>query len=859
MVQITFIPLDRVASGDVRLHTPGLRVSGDTLSLAIPKRGAVQARQVEKPVPFGKYLLLERINVGGMAEVFKAKAFGVEGFERIVAVKRILPSISEDEDFTTMFIDEAKIAVQLTHTNIVQVFDLGKVDNAYFIAMEYVFGKDLRAIFDYARRTDQSIALPMACFITMKVCEALDYAHKKKDSSGSDLHVVHRDVSPQNVLISFEGDVKVADFGIAKATGRAGVTKTGILKGKFGYMSPEQVRGLPVDARSDVFAVGICLYELVTGQRLFSGDSDFSTLEKVRNVEVEAPTLHNPSIPKSLERIIMKALGADPSDRHQTSMDLHDELQAFLYTTGNLFGRRDLSRYMHERFEREYQESKQRDQLWDQYGSSGDTEPELELVDDLAPTEPEKAESALARTSSLKPNKPLAKTAPALRGVPKGASFADADDWPTIPEQRRPKVTKGKRPSPFDPEVTAESPRGRRRTKSEARKRPRARQGPLRGLSPWWLLAPLAVVAVAGVWLSLLLFRPDPGTIQFSTTPPDTTVFFDEEQVPVLSSPFVIPDVSPGTVHLIEVRRVGYVPWSMQVKVRPNQVLRLPRVVLERSGGGVPGDSGTVILDTDPAGAVVWIDGVIQPQRTPVNIPGLQPGEHAIRVERGWFYSPWQTRVKVEAGEVLRLPKAVLSPRQVTLSVTSRPSGAVVHLIQGQTRRRIGVTPVSVPMRSEGWTLELRKGGFQTWSGVVPAPAHDGTIQVGVELRPSGLAVGEDQDSKPPDAQPTGVAVQGPQADPVAQGQPPQQDDDADRKKTSPPPTSGKGTLRINTTPWTQVYVDGQLVGNTPQMGIQLKAGTHRVTLVNNDFEIRKTMNIRITAGKTVTRILDLQ
>jgi serine/threonine protein kinase len=241
---------------------------------------------VKQPIPFGNYLLLERVNIGGMAEVFKAKAFGVEGFERLVAVKRILPSIAEDQEFITMFIDEAKIAVQLSHANICQIFDLGKVGDSFFIAMEFCAGKDVRAIFDRGRKLKETVPIPMACYTIMKVCEGLDYAHNKKDAASRDLHLVHRDVSPQNLLVTWDGEIKIVDFGIAKAANKAGKTQAGILKGKFGYMSPEQVRGLPIDRRSDVFAVGICLYELLTGERLFYGDSDFNTLEMVRNVEI---------------------------------------------------------------------------------------------------------------------------------------------------------------------------------------------------------------------------------------------------------------------------------------------------------------------------------------------------------------------------------------------------------------------------------------------------------------------------------------------------------------------------------------------------------------------------------------------
>src|SRR4051812_21617332 len=281
-----------------------------------------------------------------MAEVFKAKATGVEGFERLVAVKRILPSIAEDQEFITMFIDEAKISVQLTHANIAQIFDLGKVGDSFFIAMEYVHGKDLRAIFDRARKRGETVPVPMACYLAMKVNEGLDYAHNKKDPSGRELNLVHRDVSPQNLLMSYDGEVKLIDFGIAKAAGKAGKTQAGILKGKFGYMSPEQVRGLPLDRRSDIFAIGIVLYELLTGERLFVGESDFSTLEKVRNVEIMPPSTYNRRISEELEQIVLKALAKDVDDRYQNAIDLHDDLQAFMYTAGEFYSRKDLAAWM---------------------------------------------------------------------------------------------------------------------------------------------------------------------------------------------------------------------------------------------------------------------------------------------------------------------------------------------------------------------------------------------------------------------------------------------------------------------------------------------------------------------------------
>ena len=293
------------------------------------------------PIPFGKYLLLDRINIGGMAEVWRGKAFGAGGFERLVAIKRILPNIAEDEEFTAMFIDEAKISVQLAHANIAQTYDLGQISGTYYIAMEYVAGKDLRAVFDRARKRKETLPLPLVCHVMSKVCEGLDHAHRKKDGSGRDLNIVHRDVSPQNLLLSYDGEVKVIDFGIAKAAGRANKTQAGILKGKFGYMSPEQILGRPLDCRTDVFALGVCLHELLCGQRLFTGESDYSVLEKVRNVDIRRPSELNREIPPELEAIVLRGARARarrslrPCERHGGgSAALPDHLGALLRAQG---------------------------------------------------------------------------------------------------------------------------------------------------------------------------------------------------------------------------------------------------------------------------------------------------------------------------------------------------------------------------------------------------------------------------------------------------------------------------------------------------------------------------------------------
>jgi serine/threonine protein kinase len=282
-------------------------------------------------VTYGPYRLLEKVAVGGMAEVFRAKRSGVEGFEKVVAVKRILSHLSDNKEFVDMFIDEAKMVAGLAHPNIVQIFDLGKIERSYYIAMEYVRGRDLRTILRRSREKSLRIPLDLTTFVVSKVSSALEYAHRAKDESGRPMMIVHRDISPQNILIAFEGDVKLTDFGIAKAATKATTTDRGALRGKLLYMSPEQAWGKPVDRRSDIFSLGIVFYEMLTDQKPFLGNSDMSILEMVRECRVAPPSTLNPRIPEKLERVVMKALERDPEVRYQDGAEMHRDLERLLH------------------------------------------------------------------------------------------------------------------------------------------------------------------------------------------------------------------------------------------------------------------------------------------------------------------------------------------------------------------------------------------------------------------------------------------------------------------------------------------------------------------------------------------------
>lgn len=285
-------------------------------------------------IKLGRYELVKRLARGGMAELLLARQAGPEGFEKLLVIKRLLPSLADQEDIVRMFLNEARIAARLTHPNIVQIFDLGKTGSEYFIAMEYVNGRDLRAIQKSADKQEQPLPYELSSYVLTCVCRGLHHAHTLRDTSGSLLGLVHRDVSPHNVLLSFSGDVKLADFGIAKATALAAETQAGVLKGKFAYMSPEQIRGEELDARSDVFSAGILLHELVCWQRLFRRESDFATIRAVESEAVPPPSAIRDDVPDVLENVIMRALDRDRDLRYATAQEMQMDLETVISDLG---------------------------------------------------------------------------------------------------------------------------------------------------------------------------------------------------------------------------------------------------------------------------------------------------------------------------------------------------------------------------------------------------------------------------------------------------------------------------------------------------------------------------------------------
>jgi len=277
-----------------------------------------------------KYSIVEKLDAGGMAEVWKGKSSSL-GFDKLVAIKRVLPNLAKNKKFIAMFLDEARLSLYLNHANVVQTFDIGVSGETYFIVMEFVDGSNLKSILDIAQDKGVRIPQEQAAYIGIEVCKGLSHAHSRKDPQGRPLGIVHRDISPPNILLSREGEVKLVDFGLAKAASQLSLTDPGVVKGKFSYLSPEAARGERVSHLTDVFATGIVMWECLAGRRLFEGATDLETVQLVRQAQVPPLRDFNPDVHPALEAVIRRALSADPRKRHENAAELAHDLAKFLF------------------------------------------------------------------------------------------------------------------------------------------------------------------------------------------------------------------------------------------------------------------------------------------------------------------------------------------------------------------------------------------------------------------------------------------------------------------------------------------------------------------------------------------------
>lgn len=305
--------------------------------------------ELESQERIGPYLLIRRVARGGMAELYLADYLREDGFRKKVALKRILPHLSENPEFIQMFIREARVAALLQHPNIVQIFDYGKIDHAYFIAMEYIDGKNLAELLAVKKN---GLEVEPSLFIISRVCKGLVYSHNRKsDDTGEPMSIIHRDITPQNLLISYEGEVKISDFGISKTRSEPSLTQAGVIKGKMAYLAPEQTLGEPADHRADIYALGLVFHETLTGRRVYQFGSDVEALREIPRFEIPSVRSQVPAVPEELDRIVMKCLVKSKGDRYQNAAELYGDLTAFRKNYNLVFDASDLADYMNRLFD----------------------------------------------------------------------------------------------------------------------------------------------------------------------------------------------------------------------------------------------------------------------------------------------------------------------------------------------------------------------------------------------------------------------------------------------------------------------------------------------------------------------------
>ena len=593
---------------------------------------------------FGPYMLLDRVASGGMAEVWRAKISGSDDFQRIIAIKKILPHVAEDDDFITMFRDEAKITVQLQHANIGQVFDFNKVGDVYYIAMEYIPGKDLKTIWNHQRKTvKKPLDFGLACYVAQQMAEGLEYAHRKTDNFGNELVIVHRDVSPQNVLLSWDGEVKVIDFGIAKAAGKAGRTQAGVLKGKFGYMAPEQIRGIQLDGRADVFALGVVLYEMLCGQRAFKAKTDFALLEKVRKVQLTPPREANPDIPEELERILMKSVAKNRDERYASATDFSQDLQRFLLMEGRPPTRYDLADYLKGSFQPDYAAECQRTESYRDFkpGQSVPTTDQEPAAMDAPPT----GDQTVVAPPDME----------AMQSeVSQPAQQSDiSDGYTRMVNTRRKKVVDGE----HENDVSAQTANLKRL-----------------GLG-------LGVLLIAVLLMTLFMGKGS-GTVAITVSGAEKAKVLIDGEVQGEATPNLNLDSVEVGLHVLTVNAEGYVQHLEQIEVAKGQLLKF-KIDLKRKKAA----PGTFKIASNPPGASIFLNGENTGKKSPAAFTVDSEVPHILKLVLSNHHAHSETNININPKETKNFD-IKLQPSSILIKVLSTPMGADVVMngeLLGQT------------------------------------------------------------------------------------------------------------------------------------------------------------------------------
>lgn len=677
---------------------------------------------------FGKYCLLERVSVGGMAEVFRAKPFHVPQGRRYLALKRILPHLAENDEFIQMFIDEAKLTVQLRHKNIVQIYELGQFQSSYYILMEYIAGQDLLALQKLARRDRSIMSVAQACFIAQELSRGMDYAHRKVDAQGSPLNIIHRDISPQNVLVSYEGEVKVIDFGIAKAAAQNTHTQVGVLKGKFGYMSPEQVQGMVLDRRSDVFAIGTVFWELLTNRRLFKGENEFDTLQKVRNPQIDPPSTKNPEIPPEVDRIVMRALAPNREERYQWASELADELERYLAALTPAYQQSHLAHWMEESFSEEVDLERAKHEKFRVINDPDDVRRSfVEAFGQGVPPGEDEAESGSTQIwdAEIAPGQGEDLNAFGANHTVVQAGGFDLEQFAKEQAALNPFVANSEtfeQQLPSLPGLAPSAQPGSQKVDFDPSGTQPGSHGPAGALDQrvqrqilFAILSLVLLVGLLAVFLYLLAGKDQDrssnsgqGIVVVDVFPPTNLEIFFAGIARASQAPTTIEGVMPG-VHLLEIRHPDFETYQQPVTVADEGVLPLHVELKPRSLA-----TGTLKLSWPESEEVaLYIDGAIRSaENTPASFD-LRKGERLVEI-RSPGHRVWSKKVVIGAGEVTEV-SVELVPGALSLEVTGR--GNSVVRVNGKEEGRL---PVEVSGLDPS---QLHVIEFGRWRSVLGFPA----------------------------------------------------------------------------------------------------------------------------------------
>lgn len=653
------------------------------------------------PKPFGKYFLIEKLATGGMAEIYKAKTFGVDGFEKILAIKRILPHCAVDKEFISMLVDEAKLSVLLSHTNIVQVYDLGKVGDDYFISMEFINGINLREVLNRAKEISEKFSEEIVVYILSETCKGLDYAHSKKDNESKPLNIVHRDISPQNILLSFEGEVKIVDFGIAKAAMNISHTMAGILKGKISYMSPEQALGKPIDRKTDIFSTGLILYELLTGEKLFTGETQFEVLKKIRTTRLNENSFPD-SIPIGLRKILAKALAYSVKERYDNAGDMQIDLTRYLYSTYIDFTPRKLSSLMRKLFAQEIQIK------------TGEVKPDDVAIDSKTRSVmiDAVAQQNLVHRDNDEVTGGFVEKQPTQTFI---ESFISGQDEGSGSGNGVPEITRTGLEQvmvPPKPAPKAAPPAKAKPAVAAKPATPAAAKAP--GKSKKWLVYPFAALLLLAAGTTAYFktdwfkSKPPPvqitGVLQINSTPAGAQVFLNEKDSGQVT-PATLKDLKVGEAQKITLKKSKFKDWTQTLSLADQNP-----VTLNPTLDVIP--VGTIKVVTTPPGAKIFIDGKDSGKVSPFSFEELPLSQTvSLRIELD-KHRPVEERVTVYSIEPMEINKKLEEILMGPIKVSSTPPGARIFLNSNDTGLS---TPATLPDQEVGkrYTVRLARQGYQ--------------------------------------------------------------------------------------------------------------------------------------------------